>query len=123
DIDQADQVRDLIAVGIDALILAQEADAGDALVMNVALLLRRDLALQPDKAFFRRYAVAPLADIEVGQRPGQELDRLVLVDDAPRLGKQAGRLDVGRQDLAVAVDDVGPPGGDRILRGGMPRAV
>ncbi len=61
--------------------------------------------------------------VEVGQRAGEKLDRLVLVDDAARLGKQAGRLDVGGENLAVAVDDVGPCGGDRVLRRGAARDV
>ena len=40
DIDEADQVRDLVAGRIDALVLAQEADAGNAEAMDVLLLLR-----------------------------------------------------------------------------------
>ena len=87
------------------------------------LLLRRDLALQPDKALSRRQAVAHLAGVEIGQRRGQKLDRLVLVDDAARFAEQARRLDVGREDLAVAVDDIRPRGRDRVLRGGAARAV
>ena len=75
------------------------------------------------KPLRRRQPVAHLAGVEIGQRRGQKLDRLVLVDDAARLGEQARRLDVGREDLAVAVDDVGPRGGDRVLRGGAARAV
>ncbi len=51
DVDQADQMRDLGAGRIDPLVLAQEADAGNAEAVNVLLLLRRDLALQPDKTF------------------------------------------------------------------------
>ena len=58
-----------------------------------------------------------------GKRRGQKLDRLVLVDDAARLAEQARRLDVGREDFAVAVDDIRPRGGDRVLRGGAARAV
>ncbi len=49
--------------------------------------------------------------VDVGQDGGQQFDRLVLVDDAPRLGEHRHRLDVGRQDLAVAVEDVGPGAG------------
>jgi hypothetical protein len=123
DVDEADQVSDLVAGRIDALVLAQEADAGNAEAVDVLLLLRRDLSLQPDKALLRRQALAHFADIEVGQRRGQKLDRLVLVDDAARLAEQARRLDVGRKDRAVAVDDVGPRGGDRILGCGAARAV
>ena len=89
DIDQADQMRDLGAGRIDALVLAQEADAGNAEAMDVLLLLRRDLALQPDEAFARRQPLAHFAGVEIGQRRGQKLDRLVLVDDAARFAEQA----------------------------------
>ena len=123
DVDQADQMRDRRAGGIDALVLAQEPDAGNAEAVDVLLLLRRDFALQPDKALARRQPLAHFAGVEIRQRRGQKLDRLVLVDDAARLAEQARRLDVGGQHLAVAVDDIGPCGRDRILRRGAARAV
>ena len=123
DVDEADQMRDFGAGRIDALVLAQEADAGNAEAVDVLLLLRRDFALQPDKALARRQAVAHFAGVEVRQRRGQKFDRLVLVDDAARLAEQARRLDVGGEHLAVAVDDIGPRGRDRVLRRGAARAV
>ena len=67
--------------------------------------------------------VAHLAGVEIRQGCGQKLDRLVLVDDAARLAEQARGLDVGREDRAVAVDDVGPRGRDHLLRGSTARAV
>ncbi len=118
DVDQPDQMRDFGAVGIDPLVLAQEADAGNAELVNLLLLPRRDFALQPDEALLRRQPLAHLWRVEVGQRRGQKFDRLVLVDDAARLAEQARRLDVGGEDLAVAVDDIRPRGGDRVLRRG-----
>ena len=75
------------------------------------------------KPFLRRQPVAHLAGVEIRQRRGQKLDRLVLVDDAARLAEQARRLDVGGEHLAVAVDDIGPRGRDRVLRRGAARAV
>ena len=39
------------------------------------------------------------------------------------LTEQARRLDVGGEHLAIAVDDIGPRGRDRVLRGGAARAV
>ena len=116
-------MRNLGAGRIDALVLAQEADAGNAEAVNFLLLRRRDFALQPDEAFLRGQAVAHFAGIKIRQRRGQKLDRLVLVDDAARLAEQARRLDVGRQHLAIAVDDIRPRGRDCILRGGAARAV
>ena len=123
DIDETNQVRDFGAGRIDPLVLAQEADAGNAEAMDVLLLMRRDFAFQPDKALLRRQAVAHFAGVEVGQRRGQEFDRFVLVDDAARLAEQARRLDVGRKDFAVTVDDIGARGRNRVLRGGAARAM
>ncbi|MGY4292634.1 hypothetical protein ACVWXN_000729 [Bradyrhizobium sp. i1.4.4] len=123
DVDETDEVGDLVAGRIDALVLAQEADAGNAELVDVLLLLRRDLALEPDKTLSRRQALAHLGLVEVRHGRSQKLDRLVLVDDAARLAEQARRLDVGREDRAVAVDDVGPRGRDHLLRGSTARAV
>ena len=123
DIDQADQMRDFGAGGIDPLVLAQEADAGNAEAVNFLLLLRRDFALQPDEALLRRQPVAHFAGVEIRQRRGQKLDRFVLVDDPARLAEQARRLDVGGEHLAVAVDDIRPRGRDGVLRRGPARAV
>src|SRR5262249_59986289 len=50
DIDVADDVGDLAAVRVDALVLGQEADARNAEPVNLPALLRRDLALEPDEA-------------------------------------------------------------------------
>ena len=75
------------------------------------------------KPFFDAEPLAHLGGVEIGQRRGQQFDRLVLVDDPARLGEQRRRLDVGGEHCAVAVDDVGPRGGDGVLRAGAPRAV
>ena len=56
DIDVTDHVRDHRAVRIDALVLGQEADAGNAEPMDLLPLLRRDLAPEPDEAALRRRA-------------------------------------------------------------------
>ncbi len=58
DVDQADQMRDFVAGWIDPLVLAQEADAGNAEPMNFLLLLWRDFALQPDESLFGRQPLA-----------------------------------------------------------------
>ena len=60
DVDEADQMRDLVAGRIDALVLAQEADAGNAEAVDFLLLLRRDFALEPDEPLARRQALAHL---------------------------------------------------------------
>ena len=67
--------------------------------------------------------LAQFLGVEIGQHGGEQLDRLVDVDQLARLGEQRGRLHVGGEDLAVAVEDVGPRGGDRVLRDGAAAAV
>ena len=112
DIGEAEHVRGGVGVRIDALVLGQEADARDAEAMHLGLLARRDLALDPDEALLRAELVAQIRGVEVRQHGGQQLDRLVLVDDVARLGEDRDHLHVGGQHLAVAVDDVGPGRGN-----------
>ncbi len=115
DIDVADQVGDLVAVRIDAFVLRQEADARNTEPVHFHLLGRRDIALEPGEAAPRAEAVAHLAAVEVRHHAGEKLGRLVRVNDAARLRKQRRRLEVGCQDFAVAIDDVGPGGRERVL--------
>ena len=103
------------AVRIDALVLGEEADAGNAEPVNLALLLGRDLALEPDEAALGGEPLAQFLGVEIGQLGGELLFRVVDVDQLARLGEQRRRLHVGGEDGAVAVDDVGPGGGDRVL--------
>ena len=116
DIHVADLVRDHRPVGIDALVLGEEADAGNAEPVDLLLLLGADLALEPDEAALRRQALAHFVGVEIGQHRGEQFLRLVHVDELARLGEQRRRLHVGGEDLAVAVEDVGPGGGERVLR-------
>ena len=102
-VDEPDHVRANRAVGIDALVLRQEADTGQAKVKDFRLLLRRDLPLDPDEALFRSQPLAQLLCVDVGKHGGNELDRLVHVDDAIRLGEHRHGLDVAGEDLTVPV--------------------
>ena len=122
DIDVADEVGDLGAVRIDALVLRQEADAGLAEAMNLLALLGRDLALEPDEAALGGEALPQLGGVRVRHDRGEQLGRLVHVDDAVRLREQRGRTDVRRQDLAVAIEDVGARGRHRVVGDAAPRA-
>ncbi len=106
DIDEADVVRHDRAVGIDTLVLGEEADAGNAEPVNFLLLLRRDLALEPDEAAFGREPVAQFGGVEIGQHRSEQFLRLVDIDELARLGKQRRRFDVGRENAAVAVEDI-----------------
>ena len=106
DIGKAQHMRAERTVGIDALVLGPEADAWQAEAINLFLLFWRDLALDPHETLARSELVAQFLCIQIGQDGGDEFGRLVLVDDAARLGKERDRSDVGRHDLAVAVDDL-----------------
>ena len=87
------------------------------------LLLGRDLALEPDEAAVRRQPLAHFLAVEVGQRGGELLLGVVDVDQLARLGVERGRLDVGGEDGAVAVEDIGARGGDGILADAVAVAV
>src|SRR3984957_17781833 len=62
-VNEPDHVRANRAVGIDALVLREKADAGQAQVKDFSLLLSRDLPLDPDEALFRRQPLAQLLSI------------------------------------------------------------
>ena len=86
DIDVADDVRDFGTVRVVALVFVQETDAGQALTIDLALLLRRDVALEPNEAALGGEPFAQFSGIEIGQIGGQELRRLIDVDQTARLG-------------------------------------
>ena len=102
-VNEPDHVRANRAVGIDALVLRQKADAGQAKVKDFRLLLSRDLPLDPDEPFFRGQPLAQLLRIDVGKHGGDQFDRLVHIDDAVRLGEHGHGLDVGGEDGAIPV--------------------
>ena len=121
DVDVADHVGDFGAVGIGALVLAEEADTGQADPVDVLLLLRRDLALEPDEAALRGEPFAQFGGVEIGQFGGEQLDRLVDIDDVTRLAVERGHAHVGGQHFAAAVEDVGTRRGNRVAGGAVPR--
>ena len=84
--------------------------------MHFLLLARGDLALEPRESAPRAETLARFGGVEVGHHRGEQLERLVGIDDPPRLGEQRGDLEVGREYLAVAVDEVGARGRDRVDR-------
>ena len=107
-VDVAEHVRADRPVRIDALVLGEEADARKAEMEDLRLFFRRDLPLDPDEALLRAEPLAQLLGIDVRQHGGNELDRLVLVDDAVGFGEDRHGLHVGREDFSVAVEEVGP---------------
>ena len=100
-------MRDFVAVRIVALVLVEETDARQSLTVDFTLLLGRDVALEPDEAALGRQPLAQILGVDIGQVGGQELGRLIDVDKPARLGVERGHPNVGRQNLAVAIEDVG----------------
>ena len=64
-VDEPDHVRADRSVRINPLVLRQEADARQAEMKDFRLLLRRDLALDPDEALFRSQPLAQLLRVDV----------------------------------------------------------
>ena len=91
---------------------------GQAVAIDLALLLRRDVALEPDEAALRRQPLAQFGGVEIGQLGGEQLDRFVDVDEPARLGESDGtRTSVARTSplrsrmsgRAVATASLEPP--------------
>ena len=59
--------------------------------------------------------LAQFGGVEIGQDGGEELDRLVDVDHAARLGIERRHAHVGREHFAVAVEDVGTRGRNGVV--------
>ncbi len=107
DIDVTDDMRGRRATRIETALFGPETDAGNAERQDLALLFRGQLAAQPLETRIRGQLRIGAFDVEVVQNRRQLLDHFVGVDDLVGLGKQRNRADVGRQNRAVAVDEVG----------------
>ena len=106
DVDVADHMRDFGTARIIALVLVQKADAGQTLFVDRALLLSRDVALEPNEAALGRETLAEFGRVEIGQLGSEEFDRFIDVDQPARFGIERGHAHVGRQDFAVAIENV-----------------
>ncbi len=96
------------AEGIGAAKLVAKGEAGQSQVMHGLRELRRQAAANPGeaaRAVLER--AAQLGFVEAREHRGQLLDDLVVVLHARRIGKKRRHLDVGREQAAVVVDDVG----------------
>ncbi|MNL41424.1 hypothetical protein D3C87_1638300 [compost metagenome] len=95
------------AVGIEPLHFRAETDGGDAEFQHFALLLRRQLAANPDEflALVGKLGIKRLA-IEIRKKGRDFLHRLIEIDDAERFGKHRNGVDVCRQKLAIAIGNV-----------------
>jgi hypothetical protein len=90
--------------------LALEVQAGQSQAIDLVLLARRQVALQPDEAAVEAELGAQLARRQLRQNAGQRRGGLLDVHDQSRIGvERLGRQCAGEHH-AVAVDDVGAAG-------------
>ena len=113
-IDVADQMRDLGAVRVAALVFAEKADARQALPVDFPLLLGRDVTLEPHEAALGGQPLAQLGGIDIGQVRGEQFHRLVDIDEPARLAVERGHAHVGGQNLAAPIEDVRTRRRDRV---------
>ena len=112
----AQRVGEQGAVGIDPALVAFEGEAGQAQPVDLVLLARRQVTLDPDEAAIRGQLGEQRVVAELGQHRGKARGRLLGIEHQRGIGVERGRGQVGRDQHAVAVDDVG-------ARAGIPRRV
>ena len=106
-IDQADHVARGRAHRIDAAIFVDEAEARQAKFVDFLLLLRRQFAFDAHKSAPGEDPLAKLSGVEVGEDARHLLDEFIHVDDLGGIGVEGGALDVGRQQPATPVKNIG----------------
>src|SRR5690606_12350563 len=106
------EVRRGWATRIETALFRPETDARHAERHDLALLARRQPALDPDEARAAFQALVCRFPIEVRQHGGQHFDGFVRIDDLARFGIKRRRLDIGSENFAVpgAVPAAGQPG-------------
>ena len=108
-VDGADEVAGERAQRIGALELGAEGEAGEAQIVHALGHPRGEPARHPDEAPAAvGERLAQLGFVEAGKGGGELLDDLVEVEDQVRVGVERIDGDVGREQAAVAIDDVGP---------------
>src|SRR4030095_6003111 len=88
-------------------IFLDEVETGLAKLVNLFLLIGRELAPNADETAPVLEFLAELSGVDVRKHAGHLLDQFVDVDDLLRVGVKGGSLDISREQPAVAVDDVG----------------
>ena len=108
DVDVAEHVSGELAAGIGTPQLAAEIEARSTEIVHRLRRTRRQAAPHPDEAAVAVGEVlAQRVGVEIGEHDGELFDGLVAIDDARRVGEQRVGFDVGGQQAAVAIDDVG----------------
>ena len=102
-----DDMRGQIAERIDPALLVLELQARDAEAVDLVLLARRQAPLDPDKALARGQLGVQLGRVELRQNRGDGPRRLARIEDLARVGIERRAVERRRQQLAVAVEDIG----------------
>ena len=108
DIDGAEDVAGEAARGIGAAKLVAKGEARKPEIVHLLCNFGRETAAHPDEAARAIGKRAPqFRRVEIGQNRCELLDEFVAVENDGRVGEKRGRLDIGRKQAAIAVDDVG----------------
>ena len=94
-------------IGIDAAIFLDEGETREAKLVDLLLLLRRQLALDADEAATCPKLGAERLGIDVVEHARHLLGQLVDIDDFGRVGVKRRALDVGGEQTAAAIENVG----------------
>ena len=106
-VDQPDDVASGGADRIDAAKFLDEGEARKPELVNLGLLLRRQLAGDADETAALPEPGAEIPGIDVMKDAGDLLGELVDVDHLGRIGVKGRALDVGREQAPVAIENVG----------------
>ncbi len=123
DVDQPHHVARDRTHGIDPPILLDETETGEPELVDFLLLLRGQLAPDANESPACFQPFAQVGGVDVGKHARHLLDELVDIDHLGGIGIEGRALDVGGEQPAAAIEDVGPVhgGGDVVqaAQGGL----
>src|SRR5579883_1943173 len=111
----SDDMGDEVALGVDAALLALELETGDAELVDLEFLARRQEPLQPHEAAVRGELRIDLGLAQIGKDLDELLRRFARIENLLRIGKERGARQRRREQDAIAIDDIGAA--DRRLAG------
>ena len=107
DVDEANHMTCRRADRIDSAVFFDETESGDAELVNLRLLLRRQLAFDADEAPPLLQPRAQVFLLHVRKDARDQLGKLVHVDHAFRVRVKGRALDVGSDQPAVPIENIG----------------
>jgi len=103
------------AVWVDPLVLGKKTDTRQAEPVDFLVLFRGNRALDPNEAFAgAEDASRSSRASDVWKHGGQKFDRFVLSMNSPGSAENRHHLDVSRQNLTIAIENIGSCGGNGI---------